>query len=63
VGIYTAWQAKDYAKALELQTKLAPVRRLFTVGSHPGGLKEAMVGTPEGMHACQDYGKAVGKKL
>lgn len=43
VGIYTAWQAKDYAKALEYQTRLAPVRKLFGIGSHPGGLKEAMV--------------------
>jgi 4-hydroxy-tetrahydrodipicolinate synthase len=43
VGIYTAWQAKEYANALELQTKLAPVRKLFSIGSHPGGLKEAMV--------------------
>ena len=26
-------------------------------------LKENMVGTNEGLHACQDYGKAIGKKL
>ena len=43
VGIYDAVTAGDLAKALHLQTKLAPVRRLFTVGSHPAGLKEAMV--------------------
>ena len=43
VGIYDAVTAGDLAKALYLQTKLAPVRRLFTVGSHPAGLKEAMV--------------------
>jgi 4-hydroxy-tetrahydrodipicolinate synthase len=43
VGIYTAWQAGDYARARALQAQLAPVRKLFTVGSHPGGLKEAMV--------------------
>jgi len=34
---------------------------MVNLGAFP--LKEAMVGTPEGMHACQDYGKAVGKKL
>jgi len=42
VGIYDAVTAGDLAKALHLQTKLAPVRRLFTVGSHPAGIKEAM---------------------
>ena len=26
-------------------------------------LKEAIVDTPEGMQACQDYGKAVGQKF
>ena len=26
-------------------------------------LKENMVGTNEGLHACQDYGKAIGKQL
>jgi hypothetical protein len=34
---------------------------MVNLGAFP--LKEAMVGTTEGMHACQDYGKAVGKKL
>ena len=29
----------------------------------PFALKEAMVGTSEGLHACQDYGKAIGKQL
>ena len=43
VGIYNAVQAGDLTKARELQTKLSPVRKLFTVGSHPAGLKEAMV--------------------
>jgi 4-hydroxy-tetrahydrodipicolinate synthase len=43
VGIYTAWQANDLAKARALQARLAPVRKLFAVGSHPNGLKEAMV--------------------
>jgi len=43
VGIYKAIEAGDLAKARELQARLAPVRKLFTVGSHPAGLKEAMV--------------------
>jgi 4-hydroxy-tetrahydrodipicolinate synthase len=43
VGIYQAVEAGDLAKARELQAKLAPVRKLFGVGSHPAGLKEAMV--------------------
>lgn len=43
VGIYDAVVAGDLAKARQLQARLAPVRRLFTVGSHPSGLKEAMV--------------------
>jgi 4-hydroxy-tetrahydrodipicolinate synthase len=43
VGIYKAVQAGDLVKARELQAKLSPVRKLFTVGSHPAGLKEAMV--------------------
>jgi 4-hydroxy-tetrahydrodipicolinate synthase len=43
VGIYDAVMAGDLPKARELQAKLAPVRRLFTIGSHPLGLKEAMV--------------------
>jgi 4-hydroxy-tetrahydrodipicolinate synthase len=43
VGIYQAVEAGDLSKARELQAKLAPVRKLFGVGSHPAGLKEAMV--------------------
>jgi len=43
VGIYDAFMAGDLPKARQLQARLAPVRRLFTVGSHPLGLKEAMV--------------------
>ncbi len=43
VGIYTAVQAGDLVKARELQTRLSPVRKLFAVGSHPAGLKEAMI--------------------
>ncbi|MBI4536959.1 MAG: 4-hydroxy-tetrahydrodipicolinate synthase [candidate division NC10 bacterium] len=43
VGIYTAWEANDLAKARAFQARLAPVRKLFGVGSHPAGLKEAMV--------------------
>jgi 4-hydroxy-tetrahydrodipicolinate synthase len=43
VGIHDAVMAGDLPKARELQAKLAPVRRLFTIGSHPLGLKEAMV--------------------
>jgi 4-hydroxy-tetrahydrodipicolinate synthase len=43
VGIHDAVMAGDLPKARELQFKLAPVRRLFTIGSHPLGLKEAMV--------------------
>jgi len=43
VGIYRAWEAGDLAEAKALQMQLAPVRKLFGVGSHPGGIKEAMV--------------------
>jgi 4-hydroxy-tetrahydrodipicolinate synthase len=43
VSIYTAAIAGDHKNALQRQSQLAPVRRLFTVGSHPAGLKEAMV--------------------
>ncbi|RPH99292.1 MAG: 4-hydroxy-tetrahydrodipicolinate synthase [Zetaproteobacteria bacterium] len=43
VEIHDAAIAGDFARARQLQAKLAPVRRLFTVGSHPLGLKEAMV--------------------
>jgi 4-hydroxy-tetrahydrodipicolinate synthase len=40
----------DLAKAREFQARLAPVRKFFTVGSHPAGLKEAMVQL--GLLAC-----------
>jgi 4-hydroxy-tetrahydrodipicolinate synthase len=43
VGIYRAVQAGDLPAARELQARLAPVRKLFAVGSHPAGIKEAMV--------------------
>ena len=43
VGIHRAVEAGDLAKARELQARLSPVRKLFGVGSHPAGLKEAMV--------------------
>jgi 4-hydroxy-tetrahydrodipicolinate synthase len=50
VGIYTAVVAGDLDRARALQARLAPVRKLFTVGSHPAGIKEAMVQL--GMLAC-----------
>jgi flavodoxin len=34
---------------------------MTNLGAFP--LKEAIVGTSEGMHSCQDYGKAIGKML
>ncbi len=43
VGIYKAVEVGDLQRARELQAKLAPVRKLFSVGSHPAGIKEAMV--------------------
>jgi len=43
VGIDRAVSAGDLPKARHFQARLAPVRRLFAVGSHPAGLKEAMV--------------------
>jgi 4-hydroxy-tetrahydrodipicolinate synthase len=43
VGIDAAVTAGDLPRALQCQTRLAPVRRLFGIGSHPAGLKEAMV--------------------
>ena len=50
VGIHTAVESGDLGKARALQARLAPVRRLFGVGSHPAGLKEAMVQL--GMISC-----------
>jgi 4-hydroxy-tetrahydrodipicolinate synthase len=43
VGIHAAVEAGDLPKALALQARLSPVRKLFTVGSHPAGIKEGMV--------------------
>lgn len=39
------------------------VFKMDTVDLGALNLKEAVVGTPEGTRACQDYGKAVGKKF
>ena len=39
------------------------VYKMDMVNLGPFPLKEAIVDTMEGIHACQDYGKAVGKKL
>ncbi len=39
------------------------VYKMEMVNLGPFPLKEAIVDTTEGMHACQEYGKAVGKKL
>jgi 4-hydroxy-tetrahydrodipicolinate synthase len=43
VGIHKAFETGELTKARDLQARLAPVRKLFTVASHPGGLKEAML--------------------
>lgn len=50
VGIQKAVEAGDLARARELQARLAPVRKLFSVGSHPAGIKEGMVQL--GMMGC-----------
>jgi 4-hydroxy-tetrahydrodipicolinate synthase len=50
VGIARAVEAGDLARGRALQAQLAPVRKLFAVGSHPAGIKEAMVQL--GMLAC-----------
>ena len=39
------------------------VYKMEMVSLGPFPLKEALVGSREGIHACQEYGKAVGKKL
>ena len=39
------------------------VYKMDVVNLGPFALKEAIVSTPEGIHSCQEYGKAVGKKL
>jgi 4-hydroxy-tetrahydrodipicolinate synthase len=43
VSIYRAVEAGDLSEARGLQARLSPIRRLFAVGSHPAGIKEAMV--------------------
>jgi len=50
VGIYDAFVAGDHERALELQRKLAPLRRAFTLGSFPVVVKDAMelMGLPAG---------------
>jgi len=50
VGIYNAFQAGDLALALELQRRLEPLRRAFTLGSFPVVVKDAMelMGLPAG---------------
>jgi len=50
VGIYDAFQAGDHGKALDLQRKLAPLRRAFTLGTFPVTVKDAMeiIGLPAG---------------
>ena len=39
------------------------VYKMEMVNLGPFPLKEAIVDTQEGIHACQEYGKAIGKKL
>ena len=39
------------------------VYKMDVVNLGPFPLKEAIVGTSEGIHSCQEYGKAVAKKL
>lgn len=39
------------------------VFKMDMVDLGPLNLKEAMMSTPDGIKACQDYGKAVGKKF
>jgi flavodoxin len=39
------------------------VYKMDVVNLGPFALKEAIVSTTEGIHSCQEYGKAVGKKL
>lgn len=50
VGIYDAFMAGDHQRALELQRKLAPLRRAFSLGSFPVVVKDAMalMGLPAG---------------
>ena len=39
------------------------VFKMETVNLGPLNMKEHIIDTPDGMRACQDYGKAVGQKL
>jgi flavodoxin len=39
------------------------VYKMKMIDLGPFGLREPMVNTSEGMRACQDYGRALGKKL
>jgi 4-hydroxy-tetrahydrodipicolinate synthase len=50
VGIYEAFQNGDYAKALDYQQRLTPVRSAFSIGSFPAAMKEALnlLGLPGG---------------
>lgn len=50
VGIWEAFRKKDYARALDCQRRLAPVRMAFGLGSFPVVVKEAlnMMGLPAG---------------
>jgi len=50
VGIYDAFVDGDHARALDLQRKLSPLRRAFSLGSFPVVVKDAMalVGQPAG---------------
>lgn len=50
VGLYDAFIAGDYARARELQSKLALLRQAMTLGTFPAGMKTAMamIGHPIG---------------
>ena len=39
------------------------VFKMDMVDLGPLSLKEAIIGTVDGTHACQDYGKAIGQKF
>ena len=51
VGIYNAVQTGDFEKARDLQYKLLPIRRAFSLGTFPVVIKEAlnMMGLPAGI--------------
>jgi hypothetical protein len=46
-----------------ISPNLLYVFKMDMVDLGPLNLKEAVISTSDGMKACQDYGKAVGKKL